>query len=110
MVILFQGLHQDAFQPAHVDEVHCQGPTTGGVQTLRRVTLAQTQQLVSLPDLGPGQGAVEETLGKFSPPPVPVSPRCAGCGPALWWCMQKARRGNRRDRWSGHPWAGGGGS
>ena len=57
---------QDAFQAAHVDEVHRQGPSARGVQTLRRVALAQTQQLVSLPDPGPGQGAVEETFGKFS--------------------------------------------
>ena len=64
--LLFQGLHQDAFQAAHVDEIHCQGTTTGGVQTLRRVALAQMQQLVSLPDPSPGQGAVEETFGKFS--------------------------------------------
>ena len=50
---LFQGPHQDAFDPAHVDEVHVQGPAAGVVQTLRCVALSQADQLVSLPDLGP---------------------------------------------------------
>ena len=31
---LFEGLHQDAFQSPHVNEVHFQGPPAGGVQAL----------------------------------------------------------------------------
>ena len=61
---LLQGLHQDAFHPAHVDEVHLQGPAAGGVQTLRRVALAHADERVALPDLGPWQGTVEEPLGE----------------------------------------------
>ena len=40
---LFQGLHQDALDAAHIDEVHVQGAATGGVQTLCRVALTQAQ-------------------------------------------------------------------
>ena len=57
---LFQGLHQDAFDPAHVDEVHVQGPAAGGVQTLRRVALSHADELVALSDLGPWQWTVEQ--------------------------------------------------
>ena len=60
-----QCLYQDAFDPAHVDEVHVQGPAAGGVQTLRRVALSQADQLVSLPDLGPWKGTVKEPVGEF---------------------------------------------
>ena len=72
-----QGLDQDAFDPAHVDEVHVQGPAAGGVQTLRRVALSEADQLVSLPDLGPWKGAFKEPVGRIRPPPVPARPRCA---------------------------------
>ena len=54
-----------AFHPAHVDEVHVQGPAAGVVQTLRRVALSQADQLVSLADLGPGRGTVKEPVGEF---------------------------------------------
>ena len=62
---LFQGLHQDAFQAADVDEVNLQGSLAGSVETLRRVALSQPEQLVPLPDPGPGQRAFEETLGEL---------------------------------------------
>ena len=51
--LLFQCLYQDALDAAHVDEVDVQGPLAGGVQALGGVTLAQTQQLVSMPNPGP---------------------------------------------------------
>ena len=63
--LLFQGLHQDALQAAHVDEVHGEGLAAGGVQALGGVALAQAQELVSLADLGLGHPALEETLGEF---------------------------------------------
>ena len=62
-----QCLYQDAFDPAHVDEVHVQGPAAGGVQTLRRVALSQADQLVALSDLGPWKGTVEQPLGGVRP-------------------------------------------
>ena len=34
--LFFQGLHQDPFQSAYVDEVHGEGPLAGGVETLGR--------------------------------------------------------------------------
>ena len=52
-IFALQCLGKDALRAAHVDEGHVQGPAAGVVQTLRRVPLAQTDQLVSLPDLGP---------------------------------------------------------
>ena len=64
-IFALQCLGKDAFDPTHVDEVHIQGLAAGGVQALRRVPLAQTDQLVSLPDLGPGKVTVKETLGEF---------------------------------------------
>ena len=62
---LFQGLHPDAFQAADVDEVNLQGSLAGSVETPRRVALSQPEQLVPLPDPGPGQWAFEETLGEL---------------------------------------------
>ena len=64
-LLLFQGLEQDALDAPDVDEVHVQGPTTGGVQALGCVALTQAQELVALPDSRPGQGTVEEPLGEF---------------------------------------------
>ena len=62
---MFQGLEQDAFHSAHVNEVHLQGPAAGGVQAFGGVALPQADELVALPDLGPGQGSVEEALDEF---------------------------------------------
>ena len=64
-LLLLQGLEQDAFHSAHVNEVHLQGPAAGGVQAFGGVALPQADELVALPDLGPGQGPVEEALGEF---------------------------------------------
>ena len=61
--LLLQGLHQDALQPAHVDEVDVQSPAAGGVQALCGVALAEAQQLVPLPDLGPRERTAEEPIG-----------------------------------------------
>ena len=63
--LLVQGLHQDAFQAAHVDEVHVHRPPAGGVQARAGVALGQAQQLVPLAELGPRQGVSKETLGEF---------------------------------------------
>ena len=63
--LLLQGLDQDSFQAAHVDEVHLQGAAAGGVQALGGVALPQAQELVSLPDFGPGQRAIEQPLGEL---------------------------------------------
>ena len=62
---LFQGLEQDAFHATHVNQVHLQGSTAGGIEAFGGVALAQAQELVALPDASPGQGAVEEALGEF---------------------------------------------
>ena len=64
-LLLFQGLHQDALDAAHVNEVHLQGLPAGGIQALGRVALSQANELVALPDSGPGQGAVEEAVGEL---------------------------------------------
>ena len=64
--LLFQSLDQDVLHAVHVDEVDVQGPLTGGVQALGGVAVAQAQQLVSLPDLGPGVVALEEAFGEFA--------------------------------------------
>ena len=63
--LLFQGLHQDAFQAADVDEVHLQSPTAGGVQALGGVALPQPEELVALANLGPGHLAFKKTLSEF---------------------------------------------
>ena len=39
--LLLQGLDQDAFDPAHVDEVDVESPAAGGVQTPGRVALPE---------------------------------------------------------------------
>ena len=62
----FQGLEQDALHSSDVDEVHLQGFAAGGVQSLGSVALAQAQELVPLPDHGPGQRAVKEAVSEFS--------------------------------------------
>ena len=62
---LLQGLYQDALHPAHVDEIDFQGPAAGGVQPFRGVALPQSYELVALPDLGPRQRTVEQSLGEF---------------------------------------------
>ena len=43
-----------------------QGSTAGGAQAFGRVALAQADELVALPDSGPGQGAVEEAGGELA--------------------------------------------
>ena len=63
---MLQGLDQDAFHPAHVDEVDLQGSSAGRVQALWGVSLSQPQQLVSLSDPGPGQRSVEEAVGELA--------------------------------------------
>ena len=63
---LFQGLEQDALHPSHVDQVHLQGSAAGRVQAFGRVALAQADELVTLPDSGPGQGAIEEAVGELA--------------------------------------------
>ena len=64
--LLLQGLHQDALDAAHVDEVHFQCSAAGGIEALGSVALAEAEQLVPLPDLGPRQRAVEEALSEFA--------------------------------------------
>ena len=64
-LLLLQGLEEDAFHSAHVDQVHLQGLPAGGVQAFGGVALSQAQELVTLPDPGPGQGPVEEALSEF---------------------------------------------
>ena len=49
-LLSFQGLHQNAFHPSHIDEVHLQGPPAGGVQALGSVAPPQADELVALPD------------------------------------------------------------
>ena len=49
-LLLLQGLEQDAFHAAHVNQVHLQGPAAGRVQAFGRVALAQADELVPLPD------------------------------------------------------------
>ena len=63
--LLFQGLHRDALHAAHIDEIHGEGLSAGGIEALGSVALAQAQELVSLANSGPGQGSVEEAFGKF---------------------------------------------
>ena len=74
--LCFQGLHQDAFHSAHVGEVYVQGSLAGGIETLRRVGFAQADELVPLPDPGPGV-PVRRGAGQTRPPPVPAGRRCA---------------------------------
>ena len=59
------GLNQDAFDATGINEVHLQGLPAGGVQAFGRVTLAQPQKLVALPDSGPGQVTVKEAFGEL---------------------------------------------
>ena len=61
--LLIQGLDEYALETAHVDQVYGKSPPACGIETLRGVAFSQTDELVSLPELGPGQRAVEETLG-----------------------------------------------
>ena len=63
---LFQGLEQDAFHATHVDQVHLQGSAAGGIEAFGRVALAQADELVALPDSGPGQGPVKEAFGELA--------------------------------------------
>ena len=63
---MLQGLDQDAFHPAHVDEVDLQGSSAGRVQALWGVALSQPQELVALSDPGPGQRSVEEAVGELA--------------------------------------------
>ena len=63
--LLLESLHQDALGPSHVDQADFQGPSSGGVEALRCIALAEAEQLVSLPELGPRQRAVEEPPGEF---------------------------------------------
>ena len=61
--LLVEGLDEDALEAAHVDEVDLERAAAGGVEAVRGVALGEAQQLVALPELRPGQGALEETLG-----------------------------------------------
>ena len=61
--LLLQGLDEYALETAHVDQVYGESPPACGIETLWGVAFSQTDELVSLPELGPGQRAVEETLG-----------------------------------------------
>ena len=45
---------------------HLQGSAAGRVQAFGRVALAQADELVTLPDSGPGQGAIEEAVGELA--------------------------------------------
>ena len=62
---LFQRLHEDALHAPDVDEVHLQGLSAGGVQTLGSVALSQPDELVALPHLGPRERPVEQALSEF---------------------------------------------
>ena len=61
--LLLEGLDENALETAHVDQVYGESPPACGIETLRGVAFSQAYELVSLPELGPWQRAVEETLG-----------------------------------------------
>ena len=61
--LLLKGLHEYALYTAHVDQVYGESPPACGIEMLRGVAFSQAYELVSLPELGPWQRAVEETLG-----------------------------------------------
>ena len=61
--LLLQGLDEYALETAHVDQVYGESPPACGIETLRGVAFSQPYELVSLPELGPWQRTVEETLG-----------------------------------------------
>ena len=52
--------------PVHVDEVDRQGTLAGGIETLGRVAISQSDELVPLPDLRPGVPVIEEAFGEFA--------------------------------------------
>ena len=56
--LLLQGLDEYALETAHVYQVYGESPPAGGIETLRGVAFSQTDELVSLPELGPWQRAV----------------------------------------------------
>ena len=62
---MLQCLDQDALHTTHVNQVHVQGSAAGGVEALGGVALPHAQELVALPDPGPRQGPVKESVGKF---------------------------------------------
>ena len=63
-IFALQCLGKDALHAAHVDEVHIQGPAAGGVQTLRRVPLAQTTSLCPCLTLAQGRGPSKRRSAK----------------------------------------------
>ena len=61
--LLLEGLDQDAFDAADIDQVDLKGAAAGIIEASGRVALRQAQQLVSLPQLCPGHRTVEQPLG-----------------------------------------------
>lgn len=64
--LLLQALDQDSLYAVHVYDIDFQCSAEGGVQKLGGVALAEAQELVPLPDLGPRQRIIEESLGEFA--------------------------------------------
>ena len=62
--VLLQGLYQDALETAYIDEVYGQSSLTGSLQTECGVAFSQPQQLLALPELGPGEWPFQEPMGK----------------------------------------------
>lgn len=66
LAFVLQGQHQDAFEATHVDQVEAQSSRAGGIEPLGAVALGQAQQLLPLPQLGPGERCIEQPLGKLA--------------------------------------------
>src|ERR1700694_2352496 len=63
---VFQGKYQNALEATHVHQVEAQGAGTRGVQALGRVAFGYPQQPLALPQLGPGEGRIQQALGELA--------------------------------------------
>jgi hypothetical protein len=68
--------HQDAFDPEDIDQVEGQSAAASLLQPRSTILLGQAHQLLSLPELGPGEVAGEKPLGQ----PADVRAKLLGLG------------------------------
>ena len=66
LAFVFQGQHQDALEATHVDQVEAKRSGTRGIQPLGRIAFGQAQQPLTLAQLGPREGCVQQALGELA--------------------------------------------
>src|SRR5712692_2343708 len=85
LAFVFQGQYQNALEATHVDQVEAERSGAGGIQPLGCVTLGQAQQPLTLAQLGPRKGCIQQALGELTD----LRAKCLGLADETVWCAHR---------------------